>query len=97
MTPDYYEEDERVKKHLLEAYDNCYWCYLQDKDRTESFKIEDVVNYISDLVSLEHVINFFSAYDQGIERCRKVRESRYAKHRIAYEMKPREYKQPWGL
>lgn len=94
---DYYEEDERVKKHLLKAYNTCYWCYLKDKDRTEDFKLTDVIGYISELVSLEQVINYFSARDEGIARCKKARESCYAKYRIAYEMKPGEYKRPWGL
>lgn len=91
---EFLKREKLVVDHLLDSYTTLYWVYLHDKDSIEAYKTEAVGCYIIDLTSIERTISYHSVGDTGPNLCKYIRDSLYAKHRIANEMDGKEHRKP---
>lgn len=78
--------DQLVVAHLAENYETCYWCYAQDRHRTEPHKLEDIKEYEITLNALYHVIEYLDGYINADRITSKIRDRIDAKRRIAEGM-----------
>lgn len=75
--------------NLLDLYETCYWCYAQDRHRTEPHKLEDIKSYEVTLKALYHVIEYMDGEYSADRETTRIRDRINAKRLIAERMSAR--------